>query len=154
LKIALDIGFKAGIREVGESPCMVRVINRTLVQNQLKILHGTAQVKGPPDCHVFGKLCVARICVSSNLGVYEGLQLAFRQQKLMVETSITHKRQCAVLIVASMYNGSFQREGRVDTTNGWEGQYYEVSVWMYMDEENVTHQRVHLRDQVARPTTF
>jgi hypothetical protein len=71
-----------------------------------------------------------------------------------VDTSITHIRQFAILIVASIYNGGLQREGRVDTTDGWEGQYYEVSVWMYMNEEKITHQRVHLRYRVACPTTF
>jgi hypothetical protein len=64
---------------------------------------------------------MARICVSSNITVYETLQLVFRQQKLTAETSVTHVRQCAVLIVASMYSGGLQREIRTDITDGWEG---------------------------------
>jgi len=64
---------------------------------------------------------MAHIYVSSNIAVYEGLQLVFRQQKFTAETSVTHVRQCAVLIVASMYSGGLQREGRADITDGWEG---------------------------------
>jgi hypothetical protein len=64
---------------------------------------------------------MARICVSSNITVYETLQLVFRQQKLTAETSVTHVRQRAVLIVASMYSGGLQRERRTDIMDGWEG---------------------------------
>jgi hypothetical protein len=46
----------------------------------------------------------------------------FRHQKLTVEvSSVAHIEQCAVLILASMYNSGLEREGRVDITNGWEG---------------------------------
>jgi hypothetical protein len=64
---------------------------------------------------------MARICVSNNIAVYEGLQWLFRQQKFTAETSVTHVRLRAVLIVASMYSGGLQREGRADITDGWEG---------------------------------
>jgi hypothetical protein len=77
--------------------------DRTLVQNQLKILYSSIQVRDIPACHVFDKSGVARICVSSNLRVQQGI------------------RQCAVLIVANMHNGNLQCEGRVDITNRWEG---------------------------------
>jgi hypothetical protein len=38
----------------------------------------------------------------------------------MAGTSVTHISLCVVLIVASLNNGSFQREGWVDAANGWE----------------------------------
>jgi hypothetical protein len=122
LKMVVNIGFKAGKREVGESCCMIRMADRTLVKNQLKTLHSVVQVRDRLARRVFGKLCVACICVSSNLAVYEGLPLMFRHQKLTAEvSSVTHIKQYAVLILASMYNSGLEREGRVDITNGWEG---------------------------------
>lgn len=30
---------------------------------------------------------------------------------------------CTVLVVENMYNSGLQREGRMDTANGWEGQF-------------------------------
>jgi hypothetical protein len=77
--------------------------------------------------HVFGKLRVACICASSNLAFYEGLQL--KLAKLTAKTSVTHIRQCAVLIVASLYNGSLKHEGWVDAAHGWEGYIYERLVY-------------------------
>jgi hypothetical protein len=121
LKMVLRIAFKTGIREVGESCCMIRMAHWTPVKNQLKMLHSVTQVRDHIACHVFGKSCMTRICVSSNLAVYEGLQLVFRQKKLTAKANITHIKQCAVLIIASMNNGSLQGERRMDIINGWEG---------------------------------
>jgi len=121
LKMVLNIALKVGIREVGKSGCMIRMADRTLVKNRLKMLHSIVQVRDRPARHVFGKSCVTRICVSSNITLYEGLQLVFRQQKLTAEVSVTHIRQRAVLIVASMYNGGLQRERRTDITDRWKG---------------------------------
>jgi hypothetical protein len=53
----------------------------------------------------------------------------FHQQKLTSEVSVTHIRQCAVLIVAIMYSGGLQCEGRADITDGWEGYIYEMLVY-------------------------
>lgn len=100
LKILVNIFLKARIRDVGESCCAIRVADLALVQNQLKMLHSNLQVRDPLVCHEFGKSCVARICISSNFAVHGGI------------------RQCAVLIVASMFNGGPQCKGRADTANG------------------------------------
>jgi hypothetical protein len=70
-KIISDETFKARPREVGESCCTVWMVDRTLVQNQLKMFYGSIQVRDILACHVFDKSGVARICVSSNLGVQE-----------------------------------------------------------------------------------
>jgi hypothetical protein len=80
LQIILDVAFKACPREVGESCCMVRMAGRTLVQNQLIMLYSSVQVRDGLARNVFGKLRVTCICVSNNLAVYEGLQMAFHQQ--------------------------------------------------------------------------
>ena len=66
------------------------MVDRTAVQNQLKTLYSTVQVRDRLAGAVLGILCVARICFMSNLAVYEGLQLVFRQQELPSEVSITH----------------------------------------------------------------
>jgi hypothetical protein len=44
LQIISNITFKAGPCEIGESCCMVRMADRTLVQNQLKMLYSSVQV--------------------------------------------------------------------------------------------------------------
>jgi hypothetical protein len=87
LKIISGVALKAGPREVGESRCAVLMTDRTLVQNQLKMLYSIIQVRDPPISHVFGESCVAYIYVSSNFAVYEGLQSEFRQQKLTGQSS-------------------------------------------------------------------
>jgi hypothetical protein len=45
LKMLLNIAFKAGKREVGESCYMIRMADQTLVKNQLKTLHSVIQVR-------------------------------------------------------------------------------------------------------------
>jgi hypothetical protein len=80
VKIISDVAFKASPREVGESCCMVRMAGQTLVQNQLIMLYSSVQVRDRPTRNVFGELRVTCICVSNNLAVYEGLQMAFYQQ--------------------------------------------------------------------------
>jgi hypothetical protein len=120
LKILLNITFKAGTREIGESCCAIRMANRTLVQDQQKMLHSIVQVRSRFACCVFGKMCVARICVSSNLTVYGGLQLMFHKQKLARQSPSdvsTHIKQCTVLDITSMYNTGLEREGRMATTH-------------------------------------
>lgn len=70
--------------------------------------------------NTYSKLRVARIRVSRNFAIYEGLKLVFRQHKL---TEKGHIKQCAIMLVTSMYNRDLQREGGVDTAlNGWKGQ--------------------------------
>jgi hypothetical protein len=39
LKMLANIFLKAGIRDVGENCCAIRVADLALVQNQLKMLH-------------------------------------------------------------------------------------------------------------------
>ena len=107
---------------------MVRMADRTLVENRLEMLDSIVQVRDCLARPIFGKSCVTCICVSSNLAVDDGLQLAFSQQKKTTEAGATHIKQSAVLIVARMYNGGRQRKGRIDTMNGWEGQFYEMLV--------------------------
>jgi hypothetical protein len=72
-KIISNIALKVRIRKVGESRSAVWMADRTPVQNQMKQLHSSDQARDPLACHVFGKFCMARICVSSNLAVYEVL---------------------------------------------------------------------------------
>jgi hypothetical protein len=72
-KIISIIAFKAGPRKVGESCCAVWMADRTLIQNRLKTPHSIIQMR---DClvrHVFGDVCMAGICVSSNIAFYEVL---------------------------------------------------------------------------------
>jgi hypothetical protein len=45
--------------------------------------------------------------------------------------------QRAILIIAIMYNGSFQREGWVHVAHGWEGNIYEMLV--YVRERGANH---------------
>lgn len=66
------------------------------------MLYGIIQVRDHLARHGLGSSCVARICVSSNLAVFEEI------------------RWCAVLILAGMYNIGLQREGRVYITSSWE----------------------------------
>jgi hypothetical protein len=68
--------------------------NRTLIQYQLKMMHGIVQVRNCFACHV---------CGTSNLTFNDGIE------------------QCAVLFVARTYNSSLQSEGRVIAINEWEG---------------------------------
>jgi hypothetical protein len=121
LQMISDIALKVCPREVGESCCVVRMAGRTLVQNQLTMLYSSSQAEDRPTHHVFDKLRGACICVPKSLAVYEKLQLAFNQQQLMAETNVTHIRQNTVLMLASMYSSSLQREARVDTTHRREG---------------------------------
>jgi hypothetical protein len=63
LKILSDVAFKARPRDVGESCCMVRMAGWTLVQNQLKVLYGSVQVRDGLARSVFGKFRMTCICV-------------------------------------------------------------------------------------------
>jgi hypothetical protein len=65
--------LEADPRDVGESYCTIWIVDQTLVQNQLKALHSIVQMKDLLAHHICGKLCVARICVSSNYAIYEEL---------------------------------------------------------------------------------
>jgi hypothetical protein len=42
------------------------------------------------------------------------------------EADVTHIKQCAILIVARIYNSGLQSEGRVIAVNGWEGNVYDM----------------------------
>jgi hypothetical protein len=47
--------FEAGPREVGESRCVVGMVDRTLVKNRLKMLYSIVQARDRLACHIFGK---------------------------------------------------------------------------------------------------
>jgi len=59
--------------------------DRTLVQDQLKILYSIVQERDRLACHACGKSVMARICILSNLTFNDGLQQVFRQQKLTTQ---------------------------------------------------------------------
>jgi hypothetical protein len=73
LRIISTIAFKARIRKIGESRSVIWMANWTLIQNQLKMLHSSVQVRDRLARHVFGQLRVTCICILSNFAVYKGL---------------------------------------------------------------------------------
>ena len=81
MKILSNIALKAGPREVGESGCVVRMVDRTLIQNELEVLHSIVQVSDILACRIIGKQCVTCVCALSNLAVNDGLQFAICQQE-------------------------------------------------------------------------
>ena len=95
LKILSNVAFEADPREVGESRCMIGMVDWTLIQDQLKMLSSIVQVRNCLACHVFGKLCVARICLSRNLAFDDGLQSVFCQHELTVQMLISLTSICA-----------------------------------------------------------
>jgi hypothetical protein len=98
--------------------------DRTLVQDQLKMLYSIVQVSDRFACHVCGKSFMTHIRVSSNLTFNDGLQQVCRQQRPTRQAGVTHVKQDIILIVTIMQNSGLQREGRVITVNGREGDIY------------------------------
>ena len=94
LEILSNVAFEVGPREVGESRCMIGMVDWTLIQDQLKMLSSIVQVRDCPACYVFGKLCVARICVSRNLAFNDGLQSVSCQHELTVQMLISLTSIC------------------------------------------------------------
>jgi hypothetical protein len=74
--------------------------NRTLVQNQLKMLYSIVQVKDRLACHVCGKSVMA-VSLSEQFDIQRWTTSTEANNTMI---NVTHVKQCAVLIVAIMKN--------------------------------------------------